>query len=78
MEPSQLDDIANEIESLHKPMKNVIEIVFTASPILALSTHGWSMSLNSMNLLKVGFYLFLLVQFLNDGVDFQHTRQRTP
>ena len=78
MEPSQLDDIANEIESLHRPMKNVIEIVFTASPILALSTHGWSSSHSSINLFKVGFYLFLLVQFLNDGVDFQHTRQRTP
>ena len=34
----QLEDITNEIASLHKSMKNLMEIVFTFSPLLALST----------------------------------------
>jgi hypothetical protein len=56
MDTQQLEQISNEIESLHKPMKNVIEIVFAVSPILALSTHGWGINYNSINLFKVFFH----------------------
>lgn len=60
MDSKQFEEIANEIQSLHKAMKNVIEIVFATSPLLALSTHGWdSKSYNSVYLIRVGgFSLF--------------------
>jgi hypothetical protein len=54
MEPQQLEDISNEIEALHKSIKNAIEIVFAISPLLALSTQGWaSKSYNRVYLLRV-------------------------
>lgn len=56
MDPQQLEDISNDIQNLHKPLKNMIEIVFAASPILALSTHGWNLGYNSVYLLKVGVF----------------------
>jgi hypothetical protein len=60
MDPLQFEDVANEIQTLHKSMKNVIEIVFATSPLLALSTHGWgSRSFHSTFLLRVsGFLVF--------------------
>jgi hypothetical protein len=60
MDPDQFEEISNEIQLLHKSMKNVIEIVFATSPLLALSTHGWaSKSCNSVYLLRVsGVLLF--------------------
>jgi hypothetical protein len=39
MNPQQFKDIANEIEILHKLIKNMIKIVFATSPLLALSSH---------------------------------------
>jgi len=55
MDPQQLEDVSNEIQALHRSIKNVIEIVFAISPLLALSTQGWaSKSLNSVYLLRVG------------------------
>jgi hypothetical protein len=57
MEPQQLEDICNEIQDLHKPMKNVIEVVFATSPLLALSTHGWRQKAShSTYLLRVGAF----------------------
>ena len=53
MDVEQLEDITNEIASLHKSMKNLMEIVFTFSPLLALSTHGWSRAYNSIYLIRV-------------------------
>jgi hypothetical protein len=54
MDPQLLDEVTNEIQSLHKAMKNLFEIAFAASPILALSTHGWdSKSYNSIFLFRV-------------------------
>jgi hypothetical protein len=54
MEPRQFEDVLREIEALHKPMKNVIEIAFATSPLIALSTHGWaSKSYHSTYLLRV-------------------------
>ena len=63
MDAQQLENVINEIQSLHKAMKNMIEIVFSSSPIIVLSTHGWeSKSYNSFYLLRVG--VFLLNYFL--------------
>jgi len=42
VELPELEDLCNEIEILHKSMKNAIEIVFATSPLLALSTRGWA------------------------------------
>jgi len=54
MDPQQLEDVSNEIQALHRSIKNVIEIVFAISPLLALSTQGWgSKSVNSVYLLRV-------------------------
>lgn len=55
MDPQQLEDVSNEIQALHRSIKNVIEMAFSISPLLALSTQGWSgRSLNSVYLLRVG------------------------
>lgn len=59
MEPEQLEEVSNEIQALHRSIKNVAEIVFAVSPLLALSTHGWaSISLNSIYLLRVSCACF--------------------
>jgi len=42
LEPEQFEEMSSEIQMLHKAMKNVIEIVFATSPLLALSPYGWS------------------------------------
>lgn len=60
MDPKQLDEISNEIESLHRPMKNIIQTVFAISPLLALCTHGWTWkTTNATYLLRVSSILFL-------------------
>src|SRR5271168_486171 len=41
MELEQLEHVISEIVSLHRSMKNLIEICFAISPLLLLSTHGW-------------------------------------
>jgi hypothetical protein len=54
IDPQQLHDVTNGIQSLHKLMKNLFEIVFAASPLLVLSTHGWDwQSYNSIFLFRV-------------------------
>jgi hypothetical protein len=54
MDEQQLEDVSNEIQVLHRSIKNAIEIVFAISPLLALSTHGWaSKSFNSVYLVRV-------------------------
>jgi hypothetical protein len=54
MDPQQLEDVSNEIQALHRSIKNVMEIVFSISPLLALSTLGWSWrSINSIYLVRV-------------------------
>jgi len=66
MEPQQFEEIASEIQILHKSMKNVIEIAFAISPLLALSTHGWaSKSCNSTYLLRVSDIAVLLLAFID-------------
>jgi hypothetical protein len=55
MDASQLEEIAHEIEGFHKSMKNLIEIVFAISPLLALSTQGWTWKTADRNyLFRVG------------------------
>jgi hypothetical protein len=56
MDTSQLDEIATEIEALHKSMKNLIEIAFALSPLMLLSTQGWSWrNIHRVYLLRVSF-----------------------
>jgi hypothetical protein len=58
MDPQQLEDLSNEIQAWHRSIKNVIEIVFAISPLLALSTQGWATkSINSVYLLRVSLIL---------------------
>lgn len=38
----EFEEVSELIHSLHRSMKNLIEIVFAISPLLALSTHGWN------------------------------------
>jgi hypothetical protein len=52
------------IRSLHRAMKNIMEIAFAVSPLLALSTHGWaSKSFNSTYLLRVSL-VFIYFRYL--------------
>jgi hypothetical protein len=54
MDVQEFNKIFKEIQVLQKSMKNMMEIVFASSPLLALSTHGWaSRSYHSMYLLRV-------------------------
>jgi hypothetical protein len=54
IDAKRLEDISIEIQSLHRSMKNAIEIVFATSPLLALSTRGWAGKFFDSNyLLKV-------------------------
>lgn len=54
MDSNQLGEISFEIETLHKSMKNMIEIMFAISPLLALSSRSWATrSVHSSYLLRV-------------------------
>jgi hypothetical protein len=58
MGKAQFEDLSKEIQILHKSMKNIIEMVSATSPLLALSTHGWtSTSCNSNFLLRVSEFI---------------------
>ena len=66
MNSEQLEQISDEIQALHKPMKNLIEVVFAISPLLALSTHGWTWnSINGIYLLRVSFVLIGFLEVIN-------------
>jgi hypothetical protein len=67
MDPQQFEDICNEMQTLHKSMKNAMEIVFATSPLLALSTHGWaSKSYHSTYLLRVNVIFLVLFLLINE------------
>lgn len=64
MDSQQFEDIYEELHILQKSMKNIMEIVFATSPLLALSTRGWdSRSFHSTYLLRVSDSLvfFLII-----------------
>jgi hypothetical protein len=70
MDSQQFEDISNELQILQKSIKNVMEIVFAISPLLALSTHGWdSKSVHSTYLLRVSNYLNFLLSILHNIQD---------
>jgi hypothetical protein len=70
MDSEQLEDIADEMQMLHKSMKNMMEIVFATSPLLALSTSGWgSKSVHSTYLLRVSDDLVILWVAINHQKD---------
>lgn len=58
------EEIASDLQVLHKSMKNLIEIVFATSPLLALSTHGWSWKSHSTYLLRVSEVYLLNMHWL--------------
>ena len=65
MEKEHFEEVSKEIQTLHKSMKNIIEMVSATSPLLALSTHGWaSTRCNSNFLLRVRGYIFHVEQLL--------------
>ena len=67
IDPTQLEETTNDVQALHKSMKNAIEVVFATSPLLALSTHGWaSRSFHSTYLLRVSnaWVAFLIFEIL--------------
>jgi hypothetical protein len=79
MDPQQLEDISKEIQALHKSMKNVMEMAFAVSPLLALSTHGWaSKAINSMYLLRVTAISVLFLLLINRRQDLRSSWQRPP
>jgi hypothetical protein len=77
MDPQQFEDISAEMQTLHKSMKNLIEIVFAISPLLALSTHGWDFHsvhstylLRVSNILVISWYLLMIIKiFVGLGND---------
>jgi hypothetical protein len=71
MDPEQFQDFVNTAFGMHKSMKNLIEIVFAISPLLALSTHGWGRNYNfhSAFLLRVSGVLDFFMAIINDRQD---------
>jgi hypothetical protein len=64
MDPQQFDDISDELQLLQRSMKNMLDIVFATSPLLALSTHGWNSrttTVHSTYFLRVSDSLLLLL-----------------
>jgi hypothetical protein len=54
MDSQRFESLCHVIQFMHKSMKHLIEIVFAASPLLALSIYGWhSKSIHSTYLLRV-------------------------
>lgn len=79
MDAQQLDEISDEIKVLHKPMKNIIEVVFATSPLLALSTHGWGVrSFHGTYLLRVSFLLSFFKHLLTLNKIFQSLGNNRP
>jgi hypothetical protein len=72
MESQPFEEITHEMKNLHRSMKNIIEIVFASSPLLALSTHGWGWkSCHSSYLLRVsGDFIILIFLHLKMGKRF--------
>lgn len=67
MDSQQFEDICDELQILHKSMKNIMAIVFATSPLLALSTRGWdSRSFHSTYLLRVSDILVFYLSFINN------------
>jgi hypothetical protein len=69
-DPQQLEVIIDSIQDMHKSMKNVIDIVFAVSPLLALSTNGWyTKNVHSTYLLRVSGTLGILLSLNIDQPD---------
>jgi len=70
MDPEQLEEISDELQLLQRSMKNVMDIVFAISPLLALSTYGWdSKSVHSAYLLRVSPGLVFCISFIDNHQD---------
>jgi hypothetical protein len=53
LDREQFEEVSSEMQAIHKSMKNMMEYVFSASPLLALSTTGWTRSIAGSHLLRV-------------------------
>jgi len=77
MGQQQFEEISNEMQNLHKSMKNLMEIVFATSPLLALSTHGWSgRFIKSTFLLRVSDVLVVFLVLIKERQDIHLPRQQ--
>ena len=77
MGQQQFEEISNEMQNLHKSMKNLMEIIFATSPLLALSTHGWSTRfIKSTFLLRVSDVLVLFLVLIKERQDIHLPRQQ--
>jgi hypothetical protein len=66
MAVEEFDDICHEMVSMHKAMKNAMEMIFATSPLLALQTGGWHRRTHhGTHLLRVSD-LLLLLPFIED------------
>ena len=67
MDSQEFEDISDDMQNWYKSMKNVMEIVFAISPLLALSTRAWgSQSVHSTYLLRVSDGLVFFLPFINN------------
>jgi hypothetical protein len=70
MNEAEFEDTSNEMESMHKAMKNAMEMVFATSPLLALQTGGWATRIHHRtHLLRVSDGLLVLFAFTDDQED---------
>lgn len=75
----EFDDVCTEMESMHKSMKNAMEMVFSTSPLLALQTRGWaSKSIHSTYLLRVSDLVAKSLAFIEVQEDLPCPWERPP
>jgi hypothetical protein len=64
VDQAQLEEISVEMQLLHSQMKNMMDYVFAISPLLALSTTGWSRQISGAHLLKVSYrFIPLMISY---------------
>jgi hypothetical protein len=61
LDESEFEEILSEMDTLHKSIKNIMEFVFATSPLLALSTSGWTRAIQGTYLLRVSLHYVFFV-----------------
>jgi hypothetical protein len=69
LDEAQFEEISLEMQIIHKSMKNMLEYIFATSPLLALSTTGWSRYISGAYLLRVSHPYNVFVELLTPLVD---------
>ena len=66
----ELEDLFNDLETMHKSIKNAMEMIFATSPLLALQTRGWAWrSHHSTYLLRVSDGVLVSLALIEDQED---------